>query len=719
MKRFISLLLVVACAFSFALTGCEAARKDMGEAAIIAYLEAIRAGDYSAAWDMLSARTRNETDEVKANRIGLQEFIDKYTNIFDALEITSLSYSDLVCEGGDILCAGTYRAVYVSAYTGNLENEFRITARREGGAWRIAWSPALIFPEMEWGDTVRVAKLSAKRGEILADGDVLAATVGAVSVYATVSKIEDEALFVSQVSALLSMKPEAVEKALTKAYDDVAILKQFYSDELSDSVKEQLLGIPGVGVDAGNYGLNREYPEKSLLAHLIGYVGSVPGASTEAIEETLAALNEGRSEADGLYTADSIIGRLGLEKQYEQMLRGTDGEMAYILTAEGTNRQTLYRRAAQNGYDLDLTIDIELQRRAEEVMNLVLFGDTTAGSVIVLDPNTGAVQAMCSYPSYDLNSFTRGISKENYDALLNNPAKPLINRATQGLYPPGSTIKAFTAASVLDLGVLDQNYAFNESQIDDDYWKPTGYGTWIWSPIKRTHIDYPISGYLNMRKALIHSDNIYFANCALMTGWDAFMGYMERIGFTQAIPFDIGVATPQLANEESEKTYKLLADSGYGQGEILVTPLQLASMFSALANGGNIMEPYVVESVRREEGIRSVEVSAHQSSVWKTGVISQSAIDIITPMLKDVVDPTINGTGQKLKVKGCTVAAKTGTAEIGNDKSREISWFVGYRVGVSQEDARLVLVMLEIPAESKYTSLKFDIARALLSMKTQ
>ncbi len=717
MKRYISLLLAFIVLFPvLPLSGCGKSLRGTGAGAVADYLEFIRTGDYASAYDMLTAAVKKEAEDSKKGKITREEFVAKYTNIFEALEITAVEYEAVRCGEGEILCAGSFKAIYRSEYTGDLTNEFDILTRREGGEWRIDWSPALIFPEMEWGDTVRVASLYAKRGEIIAGGEVLASTEGAVSVYAAVSKIDDVSLFTAQVATLLAMKQESVLKALDKAYDDVAIIKQFYSDELSESVREQLLNIPGVGVDYGNYGAHREYPYGSLLAHLIGYVGSVPNDSPAALKSALAALNEGRTEQDGLYTADSTVGRLGLEKQYEKELRGTDGEMVYICTAEGTNRKTLYRRDAVNGMDVALTIDIALQRRLEEVMELVLYGDTTAGAAIVINPNTGAIQAMCSYPSYDLNLFTRGISAADYEALAQNPAKPLFNRATQGLYPPGSTMKVFTAAAALDLGVLDPNYAFDASQIEDDYWTPEDYGAWIWTPIKRTHINYPIAGPLNMRKAFIHSDNIYFANCALMTGWESFMSYMEAVGFTQAIPFDIGVAAPQLHNEDAEKSYKLLADSGYGQGEILVTPLQLAAMFSALANGGDIMAPYVVKGLYREDGILSREAVGRAPSAWRTGVISDAAISTLIPMLEAVVDPDINGTGRNLKVKGCKVAAKTGTAEIGNDKSREISWFAGYRVGVSEEDARLVLVMLEIPAKEEFTQLKFDIARALLNL---
>lgn len=717
MKKLICFILALAVATSAAtVSGCGNSIRGTGEEAIANYLEYIRTGDYASAWDLLTVGTRNETQETKSGRITQQEFIDKYTSIFSALQITSVEYSDIACSGGDILCSGTYRATYRSDYTGDLENSFKIVARREGGDWRVEWSPSLIFPEMQWGDTVRIATLSAARGEIIADGEVLAQTAGAVSVYANVDMIDNEALFVAQVARLVGMSEENVTKALDKAYDGVAVIKKFYSDGLSDSVKEQLLDIKGVGIDYGNYGTNREYPYGETLAHLIGYVGSVPNESEEALETELETLNEGRTEQDGLYTADSRVGRLGLEKQYEKDLRGKDGELVYICTSDGTNRKTIMKRDASDGLDIVLTIDMELQQRLEEVMELVLYGDSTAGAVVVLDPKTGAIQAMCSYPSYDLNLFTRGISDGDYSALLDNAAKPLINRVTQGLYPPGSTMKVFTASCALDLSVLDENYAFDESKIQDDYWTPDEYGAWIWTPIKRTHINYPMAGALTMRKAFIHSDNIYFANAALMTGWDNFMSYMEKVGFTETIDFDIGVAAPQLYNEGTEQNFKLLADSGYGQGEILVTPLQLAAMFSAFANNGDIMTPYVVKGLYRENGILFDEVTEHEISAWRTDVISDAAIALITPMLEDVVDPELNGTGRNLKVKGCKVAAKTGTAEIGDNKSREISWFVGFRVGVGAEDERLVLVMLEIPAQEEYTSLKFEIARAMLNM---
>ncbi|MCE5234820.1 MAG: penicillin-binding transpeptidase domain-containing protein [Clostridiaceae bacterium] len=708
MKRVAAIILILS--LLVPLTGCEEA--EPGATACRRFLEYVQNADYASAYGMLAASSRNDTAKSKENRITQQAFIDKYESIFEALDIVSVSYEDItVTQEGEVLTALSYTAVYRSVLAGDMRNNFKFTAVMEGGRWRIEWTPALIFPEMTWGDTVRVASIAAKRGEILADGHALAATVGAVSVYAAPSLIADESVFCAQVSPLLGLTVDEVKKALSKAYNDVAVLKTYYSDELLSSAREQLLSVRGVGIDEGNFKVQREYPYGDLLAHTLGYVGPVSADSAEELQALLDDLNE-RIGDESTYNVDSVVGKLGLEKQYETELHGKNGEEIFISSAGGEKKRVLYKKDAENGLDIELTINIELQRRAQELMELVLYGETTAGAVVVLNPLTGEIQAVASYPTYDLNLFARGISAKNYDALQNNPAKPLINRVTQGLYPPGSVLKAFTAAAALETNTLTDTYIF-PGDIEDDYWTPTEYGTWIWPPIKRAQMNNRAAP-LNMHNAVINSDNIYFANAALLMGEDKFFSYIRSLGMEESIPFDINVAKPQLVNENTEITPKLLADSGYGQGEILVTPLQLASMFSLFCNGGDIVQPRIVKGFYEEEGIRINTVRESETTVWKENAVSDAVISTLLPMLKDVTSRAYNGTGHALRVSDYEIAAKTGTAEIGNDKSREISWFAGFRTGVNAENARLVLVMLEVPSGTEYSSLKFDIARQLL-----
>ncbi|OQB24462.1 MAG: Beta-lactam-inducible penicillin-binding protein [Firmicutes bacterium ADurb.Bin182] len=705
MKKLLSLILIIT--VIFILTGCE---KPGGIEICARFLNHIKAGEYEAAYDMLSASSRNDTGEPLSNKISKDEFIGKYKAIFDELQITGVSYEIFAFKEGEIITTADYTMTYFSGKAGPMTDEYRMSAIRESGSWRIEWTPSYIFPQMEWGDTVRVAKTQAKRGEILAEGIPLAANVNAVSVIAKPSKIEDEDFVVRQVAVLLNMTEQAVKKKLDSAYNDFTIIKKTYPDGIDSFTEQQLLLIPGIGIDKSNFGLLRDYPEGSLLSHILGYTGF-------ASEEDLNYIKDRWLDAQGMYSADSIIGKSGLEYRFERELRGTDGSFTYIAAPDGSVKRTLYTQEVQDGLDIELTVDIELQRRAEELLRLTLFDDITAGAVIVMDPLTGRVDAMCSYPSYDLNLFTRGISEEDYQKLLAQKNKPLFNRLTQGLYPPGSLFKPFTAAAALESGAITPDYVFSEP-IVDDYWIPSKYGHWQWSAIKRAEIKHREMP-LNLHSAILHSDNIYFANAALLTGAGDFTEFVKAAGLGEAVPFELSVSRSQLLNESSQMNLMLLADSGYGQGEVLITPLQMASSFCAFANGGNIPVPFIVKAVYRTEGTEYTAEYETQPQNWKEGVIRKRTIDVLEPMMKDVVDPKFNGTGNKLRVGSCKIAGKTGTAQIGNDRNREIAWFAGYRTGVDDEDARLVLVMLEVPAGEEYNDFKFDIARKLLKMDKQ
>ena len=717
MKRILSILLIIIM-LSSCFSGC--ASTSSGRQVCLDFLSCISEKDYIGAYALLDDSIKLDSDDENLEsrgRISEKQFVAKYSNIFAALDIQSVVYENIDIDQGEIFTIANFTGTYSSSLAGDISGEYRMVALKANGKWCIEWAPDLIFPEMEWGDTVRVATIAAQRGEIISDGHVLATQEGKISVYALPDRIADTELenFLIKVSALLGMTRQDIEKAMDKAYDGVAILKQYYQDDFPAYLETQLLEVTGIGIDYGNYGSVRSYPEKDMLAHTIGYVGIVNAPDAETLSKTLAQLNEGRTEEDGLYNSDSYVGRNGLEAQFERELRGKDGYRIYICTPQGTNRRTLYTKEQQDGQDLQLTINYDLQKRLDFVLDSVLYGETTAGAVIVMNPVTGAIDAMSSWPGYDLNSFARGISSVDYNALLSMANTPLYNRLTQGLYPPGSVLKAFTAVAALQTATLDENYVF-EGEIEEDYWLPTEFGTWMGSKIKRTEVKYGRMSPLNMRSAIVHSDNIYFANASLLLGWDNYQSYMTSIGFGEKMPFDLNVATSQLYNEGTELSLMLLAESGYGQGELLTTPLQMAVMFSAFANGGTIMQPYIVESLCETKGITYDTVSSTMPTPWKTGVIDQSSLDIVVPYLQDVVDHDLNGTGRSLKVNSVQVAAKTGTAEIGNDKSREISWFAGFRCGVEPADARLVLVMLEVPTEDQFQSLKFDIARELLKM---
>lgn len=729
MKRTLCILLSLA--LFLPAIGCSAMS---GRQLCLDFLTAVSQGDYDRAYDMLDAAVRadsvrpdseNAADIAVAKekeaaleasgKITRERFIHKYTAAFEVLGITRVAYEDIAVEEGDIFTTAAFTGIYTSELAGEMEESFRLIAVRAGGRWVIEWAPNLIFPDMEWGDTVRKAAIPAKRGEIVADGKLLAATVKKISVFAVPSRIRDVPLFTSQAAVLLGMAQSDVQKCLNMAYNDLAILQEFHMDELTAAVREQLLSIDGIGIDEGNYAVAREYPYNSMLAHILGYVGLVSGETAEETKALVERMNRGRDPNDGLYTTDSQVGKLGLEKQYEEVLRGKDGYRVYIQTSRGTIRRTLYTKAVEDGYDLHLTINMALQERLDFILECELMDEETAGAVVVMNPGTGAVEAMISWPSYDLNLFARGISSSDYAKLMGKKNTPLYNRLTQGLYPPGSVLKAFTAAAALDSGALDEHYEF-KGLVEDDYWLPTEFGPWMGSKIKRAQVKYRKLPTLNLRSAIVYSDNIYFANAALLTGWEKFAAYMEAVGLGCSMPFDLNVAPSQLHNADAELSLMLLAESGYGQGEVLITPMQMAALFCAFANDGDVPAPYLIDGLYKENGIKYDTVRLSVPRLWRENIVSPRALEVIIPYLQDVVYEPLNGTGRLLRVSSCQVAAKTGTAEIGNDKSREISWFAGFRCGVEPGRERLVLVMLEIPAEGAYSDTKFTIARELLKM---
>jgi penicillin-binding protein len=602
---------------------------------------------------------------------------------------------------------------------------------------------------MAWGDTFDRATLAAERGDIVSHGAVVATNVRLVTVYALLSEIAPKNVLTDEImQENAGMSEQDAEKEADRLYSDAEYLNTRFSaefdaaaaeiaavldldaaelrtkfgkntnefitvyqampDEVTVEQQEQLNAVNGVHVDTEHYGSKRYYPYGSLLAHTLGYISF-------ATWEEIQTYNEGRDPNDGLYTTDSKVGKSGIEKLYERELRGKDGYYFFIRGTDGAVKKVIYRKHKVDGSDVMLTIDFKLQQRTEELLDLVLFGTDTAGAVVVMNPKTGEVNAIASNPSYDLNRFIKGMSGDEYKALEDQENEPLRNRATRELYPPGSTFKAFTAAAALDTGTVNENYVFT-GYIDNDYWKPTGYGEWPWPRIKRTRV-YHRTEPMNMTNCMLHSDNIYFADVALKIGQEKFIAYFnEKLGMDKSLPYELGAARSQLYSRGSVMDNKMLADSGYGQGQVLVTPLQLAAMFSAFANNGDMPTPRITDGLYVTDGVEYKCIRKSEYSVWMEDAISTNAINKIIPMLQGVVDPNKNGTGRSLRVTNVDVAAKTGSAEIGKDKTRMYSWFAGFRLNVAQEDERVVIVMLDVPDSGAYSSLKFQIARELLKL---
>ena len=776
--RLIAMLLA---AFTLLCCACTSGTKETADEEVFRYfMNALDQGQFVEAYSFLSEKIAVDNGEYNSqkssNAITRKEFVERYESIFSLLGITSLDYTITGVSDGSKKRPVDYSIVYKTREIGELETNGTAEIVLENDAWKLSWTPSLIFSDMTWGDTIAYSKLSAKRGDILASGEAVAVNVNLVTVYSLLieydeenvleqriaerENLRDEALnelskltdwpqltqeerdakldalvlkmaeerlqdymkdyelfstlcpemidsVASALSDAIGMEREEFDKRMTHVYgqEGSCTLAQFYPDDITADQMEALKQIPTIHVATENFGSARYYPYGSTLSHILGYVGS---ASQSDIEQ----LNDGREASDGLYTEDSIVGKSGIERLYETTLRGKDGYYYFIRSSDGQNKRTLFKKDKEDGLDVNLTIDLELQQYTEKLMELVIFGEETTGAVIVMNPKTGAIDAIASYPDFDLNKVTRS-EKGYYASLLEDERRPLISRAVDGSYPPGSTFKAFVAAAALEQNVVNENYIFT-GNIVNDYWTPTGYGRWIWPAIKRTRV-FNRTEPNNMTNAMLHSDNIYFADIALKIGEERFISYMEKLGLGSKLPFELGSGRSQVIGKNSEMNYKMLADSGYGQGEVLSTPLQLATMFCAFANNGDIPTPYITDSLFQTVGVEYSCVQKTTPSAWIPNAISSNVVNRIVPMLEGVMDPDKNGTGRSLRVTDYTIAGKTGTAEFDTAKNRAISWFIGYREGVdSVDEERLVLVMLDVPYMDPYTSLKFNIARELL-----
>ena len=842
MKRTLAALLILAMLLPLVLTGCG---PDRGQGSVVCrqFIQYLAEQNFDAAYELITpdlkkaepaqtaaptkaptpgpgetaiptmaptatplptAEPTAEPEGTTVHRMTRAEFKRRYTDIFDAMELTAIT-SQIVSEvNGTLNASVVYRMAYLTNKAGNLIFDFTVNSEYHDGQWVVMWAPSLIFPNMEWGDTMLVGTNYPDRGEIFdAEGILLAENVPAVTIYCIPSKIqlkdggkavtdvktlfkaEDRQLtpdqllekelyvpFEQAVAAVpeLGLTDADVRNSLARTFRDFAKLAVLYPDEMSPELEARLLAIPGVGVDSNNYGTLRQYPYGSSLAHLLGYAGiiqkeylnhySMENGILKENKEWLYVLDEnGNRVNDPHYDGDSWLGYAGLEKQYEERLRGVKGSFAYIQGKGGQVKQILYNVPAVDGEDLHLSVKINLQKRTEEVIQNIVYDDAISGTVIVMNPTTGAVEAMVSFPGYDPNSFTRGdLDDEAWAAMEKDPKTPLLNRAIQGLYPPGSTFKPLVAITGLESGNVTLDWAFPEEQ---ERVKPTDT---IWNPSKGTLI--PESGVtkvartystnrrgpMNMKNCMIQSDNIYFAYLGMKIGWDTLKRYLTVMGMGEAVPFDLPTQKSQIKNtgtaEEpaSEETMDLLAMTGYGQGELLLTPLQLASYISAFRNGGTVYAPYVIESVWQEDKTEYTEVSRHEPTVWKELCASGTA-DAILDMLEGVVEAPSTmgrnpvtkehwggyGTGRFLSVlRTYTCAGKTGTAELAKkqnakDADKELAWFVAFRsrhidgTELEPEEERLVLVMLEIDMTKQvdeWTQMKFLIAQALLKDDT-
>lgn len=631
------------------------------EELLVEYMNHIPAQEYEQMYAMLHIEA--------SGNVSQEDFIKRNSAIYEGIEIQNMAVEIIAYDEEQLTV--TYQTSFDTvAGEISFENEAFFLEGEDG--YELVWDNSLIFPNLASTDKVRVSTTQANRGEILdRNGRVLAGKGTASSVGIVPGKLENREEAIAKIAELLETTPEVIEKKLSAQWvkddsfvpiktiprvEEIELLKvEPNEDVLKEKERhESLLAIPGVMISDVEV---REYPLGEAAAHLVGYVQSV---TAEDLEE----------HAGEGYTANSVIGRSGMEGLFEKELKGQNGCRIYIVNSEGKEKEELACILVQHGQDIKLTIDASLQIALYEQ-----FQEDKSCSV-AMNPYTGEVLALVSTPSYDNNDFIMGLSSEQWTALNDDEDKPMYNRFRQ-VWCPGSTFKPVTAAVGLESGAIDPNEDYGNVGLS--WQKDASWGSYY---VTTLHAYEPVI----LENALIYSDNIYFAKAALKIGYEEMESSLTQLGFNAELPFEIKMAKSQYSNSESIETEIQLADSGYGQGQVLVNPLHLACIYSAFCNEGNIIKPYLVYQN---------EVSAEY---WISGAFSSETASRVLEGTKKVVNDS-HGTGYAAHRDDIVLAGKTGTAEIKASKDdtsgTELGWFAVFTAEKTVERPILIISMVE------------------------
>ncbi len=442
-------------------------------------------------------------------------------------------------------------------------------------------------------------------------------------------------------------------------------------------IENNRMELPGIKIEVVPL---RVYHYGNMASHVIGYLGQINRKELK------------KAEPD-IYRGGDLIGKMGLEKLREKDLRGEKGRHYMEVNALGFEQRNLKGYDPLPGNDLQLTLDVDLQLAAEEIMTR----EEKSGAVVAIEVNSGRLLMLASSPVLELDKFIGGISYKNWDGMLNNPHHPLINKMVQGQYPPASTYKIVTAIAGLSEGVITPDttiycpgfYRFGNRVYR--CWKHSGHGA------------------VNLKRALSESCDVYFYQVGQRLGVDRLAGYARRLGLGQKTGVEMEHEKSGLipTAEWKMKRYGKKWQEGetlsvaIGQGFDLVTPLQLALMTATVANGGTLYKPSLIETVRDPEG-KIIEQ-------FKPTILSQfKGQDHNLQLVRDALVEAVNGrhgTGRRARLKNITVAGKTGTAQVVRLKQykhlkdedipykyRDHAWFTCFAPAENPEIAVSVLV---------------------------
>ncbi len=548
------------------------------EGTAAAFLDAWQKGDYAGMHTLLAPAA--------AQALGAAEFAERYRAALDNGSVVGVEATVLSALQQGAEAQVQYKVVLHTGLVGSVSRQITMQLVFADSRWGIVWDDGLILPELKDGGNLLMEYASPARGNIYdRSGLAFAAQTDAVAIGVVAGEIlpDQEGLLLSELSRLLNVHPEALRSRYAEAGPDWYVA-------LGEASIEQVSSRFGVLNNISGLRLN-QYQTRYYMGgvagapHAVGYVAPIPAAEVAAYQ------------AQG-YSPDAFVGAQGLEKWGEKQLAGERGGTLWVRTASGALNTKLAEKRAGPAQAITTTLDRKLQREVQAALQ----GMT--GAAVVVNFTTGEVLAMASSPAFDPNLF----DPSNYNiselsVTLNDPLRPLINRATQGQYPPGSVFKVVTLSAALEskLFVKDQTYycGYEWTELGADFIK------YDWTYEKQV----PESGTLDMVGALRRSCNPWFYHMGFsLHRWaDYYLPDMARsfgfgpptgiVGLTQAANEEVGGVVPSADWAAQSNTDWTIGDSvnmAIGQGDLTVTPLQLVMAYSALANGGQLLRPQLV-----------------------------------------------------------------------------------------------------------------------------
>ncbi|MBU3111128.1 penicillin-binding transpeptidase domain-containing protein [Clostridium lacusfryxellense] len=620
--------------------------------------------DYKSMYNLLSSETKKTVTQ--------KQFVDKYTAIYSGIEAKNISIKveneDQIKEGNkkninipfSIDMDTTAGKLTMPGYKASMVKE-KIDNKKQ---WTIVWDEKMIFPSMETGDKVRITPDLAVRGEIIdRDGKGLAinGTMNTVGIHPSRFNANKETN-ISEMAKILDIDVSLIEdklKANSNPEQLVPIVNILSSETAKKDGLDKLIGVNVVPTTG------RVYPGGEAFGALIGYIRPITA------EELKKNANKG-------YSSVSLIGAKGLEQVNEDRLKGENGATIYISKVKDDSKVVILKKESKAGENIKLSVNTDLQKKIYEGMK------KEPGASAAINPKTGEVLALVSSPSFDSNAYTTYKSNAQLLAWKNESAKEPFKNRFSAAYSPGSTFKLITAAIGLDNGKIKPDELVG---ITGKKWQLDG----SWGPHMVTRVNDKVSS-VNLNSAFVYSDNIYFAKSAINIGAEEFIKGSNKFGIGEKLPIGYPIANSQIANGNKIKNDSALADTGYGQGEVLMSPLQLALSYSAVVNDGTIMSPtleFFNEKVT--------------SKVWKESVISKDNINIIKNDLTAVIEDP-NGTAHDVKIDGVALAGKTGTAELKKDDSDTTGKENGWFVCMDTANPKIVVSMLIEDVKDKHGS---------------